>query len=291
MRRTIMRSTCTVPAALFLAVLMAGCSRGPEISPSEVRVARATALPASPDDPAWDAAPLHPAALLLQDMVEPRLLTASTREVRVQALTDGTGVAFRLVWDDATLDDLPGAARFSDACAVQLPAKSFADVPAPQMGEPGRPVEITYWRSAWQAVVDGRPDTIQELYPGATVDHYPFEAASLTPGSDEQRAMADRYAPARALGNVMAGPRERPVQDLIAEGPGTTSPAASTRSEGMGRRDDAGWSVVLSRPLPESLSGAGRSQVAFAVWEGGQGEAGSRKMRTGWIPIVVEAAP
>jgi hypothetical protein len=44
--------------------------------------------------------------------------------------------------------------------------------------------------------------------------------------------MAARYAPARAVGNEMAGPRERPVEDLIAEGPGTLSPAASQNSTG-----------------------------------------------------------
>ena len=48
------------------------------------------------------------------------------------------------------------AAQFPDACAVQLPAKLEPTVPAPQMGEAGKTVEITYWRAAWQAVVDGR---------------------------------------------------------------------------------------------------------------------------------------
>ena len=38
-------------------------------------------------------------------------------------------------------------------------------VPAPQMGEAGRSVEITYWSAAWQAIVDGRGDTIQDVYP------------------------------------------------------------------------------------------------------------------------------
>jgi hypothetical protein len=32
----------------------------------------------------------------------------------------------------------------------------------------------------------------------------------------------------------------------------------------------------------------GRGQVAFAVWQGSNQEAGSRKMRTGWVPLVVE---
>jgi hypothetical protein len=221
-------------------------------------------------------------------MVEPRLLKPSVAEVRVRAITDGTRIAFRLEWADASKDDLPGAARFADACAIQLPATASGDIPAPQMGERGRPVRITFWRASWQAVVDGRGDTIKDLYPGATVDHYPFDAASLEKGSAAQKEMAARYAPARALGSAMAGPRQRPVEELVAEGPGTLSHAASAASDGHGKRTADGWSVVISRDLPPGISPGKRSQVAFAVWQGSDQEAGSRKMRTGWIPLAVE---
>jgi len=264
------------------------CGGGPPLSPAEVAVRRVAVMPSDPDDPAWSTAPLHVAPLILQDMVEPRLLAPSTREVRVQALTDGARVAFRLAWDDPSRDDLPGAARFGDACAVQLPARIAPDIPAPQMGEPGRAVEITHWRAFWQATVDGRGDTIQDIYPNATVDHYPFEAATLPLDSPARKEMADRYAPARALGNRMAGPRASPVEDLVAEGPGTIRPAAALVSDGRGRYRDQGWSVVLARPLPEAPAGAGRSQIAFAVWDGAHAESGSRKMRTGWIPMNIE---
>jgi hypothetical protein len=222
-------------------------------------------------------------------MVEPSLLEASTEKVEVRAMTDGARIAFRLEWVDATKDDLPGIARYSDGCAVQIPVSTGPDVPAPQMGETQRPVEITYWRAFWQSMVDGREDSIKALYPNATVDHYPFEAASLQPGSEAQREMAQRYAPARALGNDMAGPRQRPVQDLVAEGPGTIRPAPETRSEGRGIRTDQGWTVVLSRPLPTGVAPGRRTQVAFAVWQGAQQEAGARKMRSVWVPLLVEA--
>jgi hypothetical protein len=211
--------------------------------------------------------------------------------VRVRAITDGSRIALRLDWTDPTKDDLPGAGRFSDACAVQFPAKASADVPAPQMGEQGKPVEITFWRASWQAVVDGRGDTIKDLYPGATVDHYPFQAPSLENGSTAQREMEARYSPARALGNRMAGPRERAVEDLAAEGPGTLAPLPAGGSDGRGKRTADGWSVLIARRLPDGLGPGKRSQVAFAVWEGADQEAGSRKMRTGWIPIVVEVKP
>jgi DMSO reductase family type II enzyme heme b subunit len=274
---------------LLTITLLAACQKAPPISTAEVVVASRPGLPADPTDAAWSEVPLHVAPLILQDMVEPRLLKPSTTEVRVRAITDGTRVALRLEWADATKDDLPGAARFSDACAVQFPSKVAAEMPAPQMGEKGKPVEITFWRASWQAVVDGRGDTIKDLYPNAAVDHYPFQAASLDKGSPAQREMEARYSPARALGNRMSGPRERPVEDLLAEGPGTLTSARPAGSDGRGRRTQDGWSVLISRPLPDGLAPGKRSQVAFAVWQGSQQEGGSRKMRTGWIPIVVEA--
>jgi hypothetical protein len=275
-------------SAFSLLILLAGCTPPPRAPATEVVAVRRAALPSDPADATWRDAPVFFAPLLLQDMVEPRLLEASTDKVQVRAITDGTRIAFRLEWADATNNDLPGLGRFADACAVQLPERIEADVPAPQMGESGRPVQITYWRASWQSAVDGRPDTIKALFPNATVDHYPFDAPALQPGSDLQREMAQRYAPARALGNDMAGPRQRPVQDLIAEGPGTIRPAAETRSEGRGVRGEHGWSVVLARPLPSGLEPGRRTQVAFAVWQGAHQEAGSRKMRSVWVPLTIE---
>ncbi len=278
------------PLLLCLAFLIpVACQKAAPPSTAEVVVVTRASLPSDPNDAGWNDVPVHVEPLVLQDLVEPRLLKPSTAEVRVRAITDGNRVALRLEWTDATKNDLPGPARFSDACAVQFPARVSADVPAPQMGEKGKPVEITFWRASWQAIVDGRGDTIKDIYPGASVDHYPFQAPSLEKGSQAQREMEARYSPARALGNRMAGARERPVEDLIAEGPGTLTSAPPAGSEGRGRRTETGWSVLISRGLPEGLAPGKRSQVAFAVWEGAQQEGGSRKMRTGWIPIVVEA--
>jgi DMSO reductase family type II enzyme heme b subunit len=278
-----------------LILLLAGCllsacaAPGEKSTPEVVAVTRAS-VPATPDDAAWREAPFHTAALLLQDMVEPRLLEPSTPHVDVRAITDGSRIAFKLTWADATANDLPGAGRFSDACAVQLPVGESPDVPAPQMGEDGRTVEIAYWKASWQAVLDGRPDTIQATYPGASVDHYPFEAASLEAGSDRQRGLERQFAPARALDNPMEGPRDRSVQDLLAAGPGTLTPTRTQHSEGSARRTPDGWEVVIVRPLPDGLDAGRRTQVALAVWDGEQDEVGARKMRSGWIPLHVEDA-
>lgn len=281
------RSRLLVALTLLLALFAVACSKAEKTTPDVVVVDR-PAVTIDPFDRAWNDIPKHVAPLLLQDMVDPRLMEPSTSVVHVQAMTDGKDIAFRLSWDDATMNDMPGEAKFSDACAVQLPQKAEPDLPAPQMGEMGRQVEIAFWRASWQAVVDGRGDTIKDLHPNASVDHYPFEAASLPQGSAERKEMEQRYSPARAAGNTMAGPRERPVECLIAAGPGTLTPDPSLKANGKGKYEKGKWAVVISRPLPEVLRAAPRSQAAFAVWEGSHKEVGARKMRTGWVPLVRE---
>jgi DMSO reductase family type II enzyme heme b subunit len=273
-------------AVLVLITLsFAACGSAPAPVPDVVAIA-STSLPTDPGDAVWNDAPEHVAKLLLQDLVEPRLQQASTPDVRIRARATGDLLALRLEWPDPSVDDLPGAGRFNDACAVQVPRKPAA-VPDPQMGQAGNGVAITFWRADWQATVNGRGDSIRDLYPNALIDHYPFEAPSLEKGSPAQQKLATQYAPAEGAGNRRGGTRTTAVEDLIAEGPGTLSPAPSTTSRGRGVRTPTGWSVVITRPLPAGLTPKSPSQIAFAVWEGSRQEAGARKMRTGWIPISI----
>ena len=271
---------------LAVLALGPGCRQAPAPTPDVVAV-MAPRVPDTPADAAWDAAPEHVATLLLQDLVEPRLMTPSTPQVRVRAIAAPNEVAFRLEWADPSLDDLPGNGRFVDGCAVQVPATGDPNTPDPQMGQVGKGVQITYWRADWQATVDGRGTAIQDLYPNATVDHYPFEAPSLPAGSDAQRQMASRYAPADAAGNRRGGPRTSAVEELVAEGPGSIAPAGTTAARGKGVRTPQGWAVVIVRPLPEGLSTTSRTSVAVAVWEGAAKEAGARKMRSGWVGLTM----
>ena len=178
-----------------------------------------------------------------------------------------------------------------DACAVQIPEKIEPVLADPQMGMQGKAVQVTYWRADWQATVDGRGDTIRDLYPNASIDHYPHDAKPIEKGSDIQKQMALRYSPARALGNIRGGPRSVPVEDLIASGPGTLSPGPSLGARGKGMHSGQQWSVVISRKLPEGLGLQQRTHIALAVWQGSQQESGSRKMRTGWIPLLRRGQP
>ena len=278
----------SVALVLVGASVFPSCHKASEPLLTEVVALRRDTLPVGPEDNAWVDVPTYNAKLLVQDVVEPRLIEPSTHEVRVQAVSNGDRMAVRLIWEDTTNNDLPGAARFSDACALQVPRAVTPDVPDPQMGDSAHPVEITYWRASWQAMVDGRGETIQDLYPNAVVDHYPYEAAPLKPSSREQRQMQRRYAPAHALENKMEGARDQPVQDLIAAGPGSLDTMESSLSEGSGLYTGTEWKVVLSRLLPRGLEAGERSVIAFAVWQGANEEVGSRKMRSAWVPFVMQ---
>ncbi|GAB6165913.1 hypothetical protein JCM19992_19130 [Thermostilla marina] len=277
-------------AALWLVASWCGCSRPVESQPTGLVLVRLDQLPADPSDEAWQAVPTYEAELLLQDMVDPRLTEPSVKTLHIQAATDGTRIAFRLRWDDPTENTRSLIDAFPDACAVQMPAEIGPSIPAPQMGEPGRPVKITYWNAAWQVQAQGSEPTLHSAYPNATVDHYPFTAPSLPQGSPPQQAMARRYSPARAVGNPVAPPHLGAVQDLIAEGPGTLTAASETLSEGQGIRSGDQWVVMLVRPLPEALLDYPQPQVAFAVWEGSHQEFGARKMRTAWLTMTPEGS-
>ena len=279
--------------ALTLALVVAplvGCRPAPPPPVNEVVALGADSLPLDPGDAAWQQKPEYLAELVPQDLVEPRLLTPSTLEIRVRALTSGGEIALRLEWVDATVDDTPGPGAFLDGVAIQIPRRLETSPPDPQMGQEGRPVDIAFWRADWQASVDGRPDTLASLYPNAAIDHYPFEAEPLEPGSPAQQEVATRYAPAEALGNRRVGPRAQPVEDMVAEGPGTITTitaADGVRSRGRGVRTANGWAVVIARPMPAGLAPNVRTTIAFAVWDGAAREAGSRKMLTIWVPLSV----
>lgn len=285
------RPLCLCVFGLIIVPLVTvGCRRVTETtSTGELMALPVDALPEDPLDPRWQKLPLLRTPLVTQDLVEPRLLRPSTAELTVRAAYHGGHLAFYLRWEDPTEDNRPGVATFSDACAVQLPQRIEETLPAPQMGEQTRPVEITVWKAVWSQG-DLLAKGIQTVYPYAAIGHYPFEASPLEKGSVAQKEMSLRYAPARKLGNPEAEPPATGAQDLVARGPGTIEPAQHG-SRANGRRTASGWAVVIVRRAPKEFETVKTTHVAFAVWDGARGEVGSRKMRTPWIPLRLSAKP
>lgn len=283
---------------LVLVWPLTSCGRKPAVDTTQVSSRSTPTAPVGdPDALAWLEAPECPAKLMVQDVTEPRLMAPGAELLRVRSLHDDKAIAFRLEWDDETESVIPESGRGSDAVAIQFPLVGGSDVPDPAMGEPGKAVRIWYWKSVWQdddaRASSGGGDRVTALYPRASIDHYPFQAASLQTDPSLAREVERRYAPARAVGNpIAARPPGRTVQVLMAEGFGNTSVAPQQDGTGLGRYRAGRWVTIITRPIDAGrdlapLTLGARSYLAVAVWDGAAGHTGSRKMRSGWIPLVV----
>ncbi len=282
---------------LIVAALLAACSGGPVQNTQQV-AAKLVAQPLPFEDaasPLWNQASEHPANLMVQDVTEPKLVEPGVALVKVRALHNREWVVFRLEWTDPTQNLIPYSGRSSDAAALQFPLLQSADVPDAAMGQLGKGVRIWYWKAVWQddaaRAAAGKGDRVSTLYPNAAPDHYPYSAAKDEAGRAE---MEKRYAPANAAGNpILARPNSGPVQVLMAEGFGNTTVTPTQAARGKGNWKAGTWQITIARPL-QGGTGLGdlevgkRGYLAVAVWDGEKAQTGSRKMRSGWIPFLLE---
>lgn len=271
------------------------CKSGPVVNTQQVTVARISQeLPREdPNSPLWNNVQEHPAKLMVQDVSEPKLNESGVELVRVRAMHNGNWVVFRLEWDDKTKNLIPETGSGSDAAAIQFPELAGADVPNAAMGEKGKGVRIWFWKSVWQDDLEraqqGKGDRVAALYPQNATDHYPFNANPTAKAEMEMR-----YAPARAAGNpITARNNNSPIQVVMAEGFGNLTPAPVQEGAGRGIWNDGRWVTTIARPLNAgqgmgALEIGKKTYIAFAVWDGAARQTGSRKMRSGWVPLVLE---
>jgi DMSO reductase family type II enzyme heme b subunit len=83
------------------------------------------------------------------------------------------------------------------------------------------------------------------------------------------------------------------VEQIVAEGFGTTTHVRDDSAVGRGVHDGSGWSVAIGLPAAREGIGTplepGRQwQTAFAVWLGDQQNRGGRKHYANWIPFQLE---
>ena len=79
----------------------------------------------------------------------------------------GKEVAFRIEWLGWNAKRCRSTASFCWRLCGATSVKIETNVPAPQMGETNKTVQISYWRADWQAIVDGRADEITSIYPNS----------------------------------------------------------------------------------------------------------------------------
>lgn len=239
-----------------------------------------------PDADLWRDVPTADVVLLAQQLVPPSLSSAGLAGMRVQAVHDSASVAFRLAWEDATVDDLDGVDRYHDAVAIMLPAAA-GPAPAISMGSAASPVHIMQWRATWQRDIDGKTG-VDQIYPNVVHDVMPDDVLPADAAAD--------YWVGRKAGNPLSQvTRSTPVEQIVAEGFGTATHVPSTEAGGRGAHDGEGWRVAIAVPRTRSgigapLGGAGEWHVSFAVWLGDRANRGGRKHYADWLPLRFEAA-
>ncbi len=235
----------------------------------------------------WQAAPVVVVPMLPQGVIAPRISKAGVTQLRVRAVRNQEWVAFHIEWTDPTRSDRIVVDNFGDQVAIELPVKPGKDAPpSPMMGNPGGRVTILQWRAPFQRDLDQGEPKVRDLYPFAHTDVYPDQVLRATD--------VRPYMGAIGLDNPISHPNRTPVLDQMAEGWGTMTVKPVQRAEGRGTWNRGRWQVVIAYPLTAGgdsdpvLKPGSETVAAFAVWEGGAREVGSRKAWSNWVPLKIE---
>lgn len=248
-------------------------------------------------DPAsslWAGAVAVEVPLSAQAVTKPMLAETQIRSVRARALHNGSQLAILVEWSDDTQDDqVVRSEDFRDAVAVQFPLTEGQ--PFFCMGQAGGNVNIWHWKADWQADLVARQD-VETVYPNLSVGYYPFTAVLEGAVADVSDYTDTDYLTASAAGNLLASAmRLSPVEDLMAGGFGTTTaqPDAEQNVGGFGLWDADRWQVIFTRTLSSSEEadvsfGVGQLYpMAFAVWDGSNGERNGQKSTSQWISLEI----
>jgi len=240
-----------------------------------------------PDASYWAGLPAVGVPLAPQVVALPRHENIAVAELAVKAAHNGHRIAFLIEWRDPTRNDRIVTDEFGDQVAVELPVRYQKDaLPSPMMGHKGSRVTILQWRAAFQQDLEAGEPQVRDLYPYALVDIYPDQVL---------RAIDARpYLGAVGLDNPISHPVRTPVLDQMAEGWGTMTVKPAQHADGRGVWRDGRWRVVISYPFhaggdsDPALAVGAQTVAAFAVWDGGAREVGSRKAWSNWVPLTLE---
>jgi DMSO reductase family type II enzyme heme b subunit len=243
-----------------------------------IRVKRVTRLPVEPMDAVWET--LDPVRVPLNPLwPEPNQVYA----VAVSALTDGKKLAVLLQWrDELPQNTAIRVQDFQDGAALQFSLTGNYGFLG--MGDAANPVNLWSWKAGWQAEAMGQAPDPRTTYNSMHVDTY-FQPER-------------RFNTARSAGNLIAQSHLTPIEDANARGFGsfTSQPPAQQNVAGKGVWHDGFWSVVFIRDLKSrdaddvKFAAGVPVPVAFAVWNGEQGDRNGRKMVSNWYQMLLDGS-
>lgn len=233
----------------------------------------------------WSQAPLYaiPLSRLWQKDNDNRTV------IMVRALYNRRYVAVMMEWADSTQDgEMVRVQDFQDAAAVQFSVKGEPGFHG--MGSKEYPVAIWFWRSEWEIHRAQMASLhIERAYPNRASD---ADVGTYPAAINEQA-----YLPGRDAGNLLS--RESislSAENVSAAGPGTleTGPLRNQTVRATGAWDGTRWKVVFVRGLRSrgkediEFKPGGTFPVAFAVWNGSQGDRDGQKMVSTWYRLELK---
>jgi hypothetical protein len=249
---------------------------------------------ANPFAPFWKDVPATEVALMPQQITMPTLDKLVVPSLVVQAARDHASLAWRLSWFDGAPNGNVDTNRFCDAVAIEFPLIPGSGV---MMGFGGGRVQIVHWKALWQRDADLGFQDVHDLHPNMWSDLYWFaegERPQSVRGGSFNDPRSHLWFIAKSAGNPMAVfSREAPVEECVAQGFGTLTTQPSSAHTANGAWVSGAWSVVLQRPIASDdpddypIPTTGEGQIAFAVWQGSDGNVGGRKQWSNWTQFAV----
>ncbi|MFQ5970563.1 MAG: ethylbenzene dehydrogenase-related protein, partial [Nitrososphaerales archaeon] len=268
-----------------------------------------------PNSSLWDDAPSATVSLNGQNITIPILFNPTVTSINVRSMNNGTWIGFWLEWADPTESSAALAThQFRDSIGVVFPttdAKTFI-----AMGGPNTPVNIMHWKADWQKDIDlNRYQDREDAYPNMALDLYlgadeeKGEVLNYDPKTQDPSEMGTGdpripvtelnidYQPGMAAG-AFGGDywldKISPIEELVAEGFGTLTTQEQQNTLGKGVYENGIWKVVMLRPMltgdmtDKQFEPGEKTNIAFAIWDGGNEEVNGRKSVALWHNFEVE---
>ncbi len=221
------------------------------------------------DDSIWQTLQPVTIQMLHQISVPPRAKTI-VPQIDVRAFHDGKDAYFLIEWKDDAPNRVHGIGEFPDAVAAGFSLDEDPPSASIMMGFQS-PLNVWYWKAdldekVWGTVADDR-------YTSNV--HYTYRQQTDIPTSEDKPTIA--------------------CQDLIAIRPGTITVKEKTSLTGRGQWHNDVWRVIIKRPMTtddpqrDAQFVPGSMYTTFAVWNGAEGDRGSRKSISDWVVLKVES--